>query len=146
MVNLMNCPHCHQPLIEIDRYGERWIGCLNCNKWAKRRDPYPLGSLPMANWNGNGPYSAALRSIAAQEMLLHTARMRLAKKGMAAGKRNAPLPRVQRPGAASAPIGAASANVVNAKKNLDRTGSVRDAAKLVAAQRRAAKRGGNPYA
>jgi hypothetical protein len=100
----------------------------------------------MANWNGNGPYSAALRSIAAQEMLLHTARMRLAKKGMAAGKRNAPLPRVQRPGAASAPIGAASANVVNAKKNLDRTGSVRDAAKLVAAQRRAAKRGGNPYA
>ena len=38
MVNLMNYPHCHQPLIEIDRYGERWIGCLNCNKWGKPGD------------------------------------------------------------------------------------------------------------
>jgi hypothetical protein len=101
----------------------------------------------MQNWKGNGPYSAALRSATAQEMLLQVARMRLAKKDMAPGRRNAPLPRVQRPGAASAPIGAVQANVSQAAKNLNRSGSVRDAAKLLAAQRRAARRGGgNPYA
>jgi hypothetical protein len=34
----MNCPDCHQPLIQIDRYGERWIGCIYCNKWGKPGD------------------------------------------------------------------------------------------------------------
>ena len=34
----MNCPDCHQPLIQIDRYGERWIGCIYCNKWGKLGD------------------------------------------------------------------------------------------------------------
>jgi hypothetical protein len=24
--------------MEIDRYGERWIGCLDCNKWGKPGD------------------------------------------------------------------------------------------------------------
>ena len=32
------CEHCHQQLIEIDRYGERWIGCINCNKWGRPGD------------------------------------------------------------------------------------------------------------
>jgi hypothetical protein len=34
----MNCPDCHQPLIQIDRYGERWIGCIHRNKWGKPGD------------------------------------------------------------------------------------------------------------
>jgi hypothetical protein len=29
---LKTCPHCHRPLIEIDHYGERLIGCIECNR------------------------------------------------------------------------------------------------------------------
>ena len=29
----MLCDRCEQPLIEIDRYGERLTGCLECNSW-----------------------------------------------------------------------------------------------------------------
>jgi len=28
------CHLCHRPLIEIDRCGERLIGCLDCNRWG----------------------------------------------------------------------------------------------------------------
>ncbi len=28
------CPNCYRPLIEIDHYGERLIGCLECNRWG----------------------------------------------------------------------------------------------------------------
>jgi uncharacterized protein with PIN domain len=28
------CPQCHRPLIEIDHYGERLIGCVKCNRWG----------------------------------------------------------------------------------------------------------------
>ena len=28
-----SCPTCHNPLIEIDRYGERLLGCIGCNRW-----------------------------------------------------------------------------------------------------------------
>jgi hypothetical protein len=28
------CPRCHGPLIEIDHYGERLIGCIDCNRWG----------------------------------------------------------------------------------------------------------------
>lgn len=28
------CPHCRRPLIEIDHYGERLIGCIACNHWG----------------------------------------------------------------------------------------------------------------
>jgi len=27
------CPRCFLPLIELDAYGERLRGCLNCNSW-----------------------------------------------------------------------------------------------------------------
>jgi len=30
-----SCPHCHRPLIEIDHYGERLIGCIECNRWGR---------------------------------------------------------------------------------------------------------------
>jgi hypothetical protein len=28
------CPQCEEPLIEIDHYGERLIGCTVCNWWV----------------------------------------------------------------------------------------------------------------
>jgi hypothetical protein len=28
------CPHCEEPLIEIDHYGERLIGFAICNQWV----------------------------------------------------------------------------------------------------------------
>jgi hypothetical protein len=28
------CPHCEEPLIEIDHYGELLIGCIVCNWWV----------------------------------------------------------------------------------------------------------------
>jgi hypothetical protein len=31
-------PTCHRPLIEIDHFGERVIGCLDCNRWGKPGD------------------------------------------------------------------------------------------------------------
>ncbi|HUW72450.1 MAG TPA: hypothetical protein VMW05_00205 [Methyloceanibacter sp.] len=27
------CDRCNAPLIEIDHYGERLRGCLDCNRW-----------------------------------------------------------------------------------------------------------------
>jgi hypothetical protein len=29
----MQCDRCNSPLIEIDHYGERLTGCLECNCW-----------------------------------------------------------------------------------------------------------------
>jgi hypothetical protein len=34
----MDCPHCHRPLIEIDHYGERLVGCIDCNQWGRPGD------------------------------------------------------------------------------------------------------------
>ena len=28
-----SCPHCDSLLIEIDHYGDRLIGCVECNRW-----------------------------------------------------------------------------------------------------------------
>jgi hypothetical protein len=28
------CLHCHRSLIEIDHYGERLIGYIDCNRWG----------------------------------------------------------------------------------------------------------------
>jgi hypothetical protein len=32
------CPNCQGPLSEIDYYGERLVGCLECNRWGKPGD------------------------------------------------------------------------------------------------------------
>jgi hypothetical protein len=34
----MNCPKCRRPLISIDYYGERLVGCIGCNRWGRRGD------------------------------------------------------------------------------------------------------------
>jgi hypothetical protein len=28
------CEKCNRQLIEIDHYGERLIGCIDCNRWS----------------------------------------------------------------------------------------------------------------
>ena len=28
------CKQCNQRLVEIDNYGERLIGCIECNRWT----------------------------------------------------------------------------------------------------------------
>lgn len=33
MADLGNCDRCNAPLIEIDHYGERLSGCIECNCW-----------------------------------------------------------------------------------------------------------------
>jgi hypothetical protein len=55
----MNCPDCHQPLIQIDHYGERWIGCIHCNKWGKPGDSNLVMELSDEDWK-------ALRTVRSQ--------------------------------------------------------------------------------
>jgi hypothetical protein len=38
--------HCHHPLIEIDHYGERLIGCIECNRWGWPGSGKPFKALP----------------------------------------------------------------------------------------------------
>lgn len=33
----MNCDRCDSPLNEINHYGERLTGCLECNSWRSNR-------------------------------------------------------------------------------------------------------------
>jgi len=33
-MTLSNCDRCKRPLIEINRYGEWLIGCVDCNRWV----------------------------------------------------------------------------------------------------------------
>jgi hypothetical protein len=39
---LKTCPECQSPLIEIDYYRERLIGCIDCNRWGGRGDKRSL--------------------------------------------------------------------------------------------------------
>jgi hypothetical protein len=32
--SLGRCPRCNGPMIEIDRFGERLVGCVECNLWT----------------------------------------------------------------------------------------------------------------
>ena len=32
------CPSCGFPLIEVDRYGELLVGCVDCNRWGHPGD------------------------------------------------------------------------------------------------------------
>jgi hypothetical protein len=36
----MLCDRCEQPLIEIDHYGERLTGCLDCNVWNSSKSSF----------------------------------------------------------------------------------------------------------
>ncbi len=38
------CPRCDSSLVEIDCYGDRLVGCLDCNRWGR---PDEDDDLPM---------------------------------------------------------------------------------------------------
>jgi hypothetical protein len=40
------CPRSRGPLIEIDHYGERPIGCVECNRWTWRGSKRLFMELP----------------------------------------------------------------------------------------------------
>jgi hypothetical protein len=40
------CDNYHQALIEIDHYGERLVGCMECNRWSWRGSQRLLLELP----------------------------------------------------------------------------------------------------
>jgi hypothetical protein len=44
--DLKDCPQCRGPLMEIDHYGERLIGCTECNRWSWRGAQRLLLELP----------------------------------------------------------------------------------------------------
>ena len=44
MVDSIHCSQCNGLLIEIDFYGERLVGCLDCNRWT--RDGWLFIHLP----------------------------------------------------------------------------------------------------
>jgi hypothetical protein len=46
MDDLGNCAGCNRPLIEIDHYGERLIGCVRCNRWGWQPDKPFFMELP----------------------------------------------------------------------------------------------------
>jgi hypothetical protein len=41
----MLCDRCEQPLIEIDHYGERLTGCLECNVWSGSKGAFVVELL-----------------------------------------------------------------------------------------------------
>ena len=36
--DMVICPSCKRPTIEIDHYGERLVGCIECNRWGRPGD------------------------------------------------------------------------------------------------------------
>jgi hypothetical protein len=36
----MHCERCNEPVIEIDYYGERLVGCLECNCWQSSKNAF----------------------------------------------------------------------------------------------------------
>jgi hypothetical protein len=48
------CAQCDGLLIEIDHYGERLIGCINCNRWS-----WPRSDRMFMQLAGRGPSGTA---------------------------------------------------------------------------------------
>jgi hypothetical protein len=40
------CDRCNTPLIEIDHYGERLVGCIECYRWSWRGSSRLFMELP----------------------------------------------------------------------------------------------------
>ena len=85
-----------------------------------------------------------IRSFAGQEAMLNDWRAWEAQKQMKAGRARPPLPPVQRPGTSGTPVSRQAAEIDSLQNKLNRTGSVRDAARLLSQSRRAANRRGRP--
>jgi hypothetical protein len=46
----MQCDRCGERFIEIDRYGERLIGCIECNRWSSDKSAF-LVELSVEDFN-----------------------------------------------------------------------------------------------
>jgi hypothetical protein len=46
MSDFGKCDRCSQALIEIDHYGERLVGCMECNLWSWRGRQRLIFELP----------------------------------------------------------------------------------------------------
>jgi hypothetical protein len=44
--NLSICDRCKRPLIEIEHYSHRFIGCIECNRWGWRGSKRLYMELP----------------------------------------------------------------------------------------------------
>jgi len=53
------CYRCHRPLIEIDRCGERLIGCIDCNRWGWEGSAELFVALPEEDLQALGNLSNA---------------------------------------------------------------------------------------
>jgi hypothetical protein len=42
----MQCDRCGERLIEIDRYGEQLIGCIECNRWLSSKSAFAVELSP----------------------------------------------------------------------------------------------------
>ena len=40
------CPECRAQLIEIEHYRERYVGCVECNRWTWRGSKLIIMRLP----------------------------------------------------------------------------------------------------
>jgi uncharacterized protein with PIN domain len=40
------CPQCRAQLIEIEHYRERFVGCVECNRWTWRGSKLIIMRLP----------------------------------------------------------------------------------------------------
>jgi hypothetical protein len=40
------CLQCREPLTEIDNYGKRLIGCVECNRWTTQGSEHVTMQLP----------------------------------------------------------------------------------------------------
>jgi hypothetical protein len=91
----------------------------------------------VASWNGTGPIN--IRHAAAQETLLKAARYDMAKKSLATRPRSKNVPKVQRPGVRGDVE--PRSRFADLEQRFERSGSARDAGRLIAARREAARRG-----
>jgi len=53
------CPWCRAQLIEIDYYGQRLIGCVECNRWTWRGSKHLIMELPEEDLEALGNLSNA---------------------------------------------------------------------------------------
>ena len=53
------CHLCHRPLIEIEHYGERLIGCIDCNRWGWEGSKDLFMALPEEDLQALGNLSDA---------------------------------------------------------------------------------------
>ena len=49
MGGMERCPDCEQPVLEIDHYGERLTGCLECYRWRGRKRAF-IGELTVEDF------------------------------------------------------------------------------------------------